>query len=146
MPRDVVPSFSGAALSLLELVEQHVVRHDEVGPVADEQVLAVESGRGKAVELGDERRGVDDHAVAEQVAGAGVEDARRDQVQLEVAVRVDHGVAGVVPATVANDEIGLVGKVVDHAALSFVAPLGADDGDDGHGVATRTSAAGKAPS
>ena len=134
---------AGAALALLELVEQDVVRHHEVRPVADEQVLAVEAARRQAVELADERRRIDDHAVAEQVPGAGVEDARRDQVELEVPVRVDHRVAGIVPAAVADDEVRVVGQVVDHPALSLVTPLGADDGDDGHGVATTTSACGE---
>jgi hypothetical protein len=56
-----------------------------------------------------------------------------------VPVRVDHRVAGVVPAAVADDEIGVIGEVVDHPTLALVAPLGADHGDDGHGGATATS-------
>jgi hypothetical protein len=105
-----------------------------VGTVADEEVRRVESRAREVLDLGDEGGRVDHDAVAEEVPRAGVEDARRDQVELEVAVRVDDRVAGVVAAAVANDEIGLVGEVVHHATLALVAPLGADDGDDGHGA------------
>ena len=113
-----------------------------MGAVADEQVVAADAGRVQPVELGHERRRVDDHAVAEQVQRPGREDSRWDQVQLEVPVRVDHGVAGVVAAAVADDEVRVGRKVVDDAALALVSPLRADDGGDGHGAATMTSAAG----
>ena len=65
-------------------------------------------------------------------------------MELEVAVRVDHRVAGVVAAAVADDQVGIVGQVVDDPALALVAPLGADDGDDGHGAAAATSGCGNA--
>jgi hypothetical protein len=110
-----------------------------VGPVADEQVAAVEASCQQAVELLDQRRRVDHHPVAEQVPRAGMEDARWNQVELEMAVPVDHRVAGVVAAAVADDEVRVIGEVVDDPALSLVTPLGSDDGDDGHGVATTTS-------
>ena len=72
----------------------------------------------------------------------GREDPRRDQVELEVPVRVDDGVAGVVAAAVADDEVRIGREVVDDAALPLVSPLRADDGDNGHGAATTTSSAG----
>ena len=78
---------------------------------------------------------MDDHPVAEQVAGGAVEDPRRDQVQLEVAMGVDHGVAGVVAPAVADHQAGVSSEVVDNPALSLVAPLGSHDGDHGHGQA-----------
>ena len=65
------PQLRLAPLALLELVEQHVVGHHQVRPLADEEVGAVEAGRRQAVELVHQRRRVDDHPVAEQVAGRG---------------------------------------------------------------------------
>ena len=43
------------------------------------------------------------------------------------------GVAGVVAALVADDQIGLLAEEVDDLAFAFVAPLGADDHGRGHG-------------
>ena len=120
-------------LALLELIDQHVVWHDEVRAVADEQAARGDSRRFELIELADKRRRIDHHAVAEQVARRRVEDPRGDQVQLEVAMPIDDGVAGVVAALVAHDEVGVRGEIVDDAALALVTPLGADDGDDGHG-------------
>jgi hypothetical protein len=152
-PRDLVdvgrpdaargrPELRRSAFTLFELIEKHVVRHHQVGAVADEQVRAVEAGSRQAVELRDERGWVDDHPVAEQVPRPGVEDPRRDEVELEVTVRVDDGVTGVVAAAIADDEVRILGQVVDDPALPLVAPLGANDSDDGHGAATSTSVRG----
>jgi hypothetical protein len=90
IPRDVVPSFFAPRSRSSELVDEHVVRHDEVRPVADDQVVAAEARRAETIELDDQRWGVDDDAVAEQVPRRRMEDARGDQVELELAVRVDH--------------------------------------------------------
>src|SRR5262249_15022324 len=48
----------------------------------------------------------------------------------------DEGMAGIVPALEAHDDVGLFRQPVDDLALSFVAPLGADDDNVGH---SRTS-------
>ena len=60
------------------------------------------------------------------------------EVELEVTVWVDHGVAGIVPAAVADHQPRISREVVDDPALPLVAPLGSHDGDHGHGRA-RTS-------
>jgi hypothetical protein len=132
----------GTALSLVELVQHDVIRHDEVRAIADEQVVTGKPLGRQVIQLGDQRRRVDDHAVAEKVARGGVEDARRDEVELEVPVPVDDRVAGVVATAVADHEVGVGREVVDHAALALVSPLRPDNGDHGHGAATTTSAAG----
>ena len=137
------PQLRLAPFTLFELVDQDVVRHDQVRPVGDEQVAALEAGGDQAVQLVDQGRRVDHHPVAQQVAGRRVEDPRRDQVQLEVPVRVDHGVARVVAAAVAHHQVGVARQVVDDPAFSLVAPLGADHGGHGHGR-TQFSARGNA--
>src|SRR5205823_12982643 len=62
-----------------------------------------------------------------------VQDPRRDQVELEEPPACEHGVAGVVPALVADAEVHLVGEVVGGLALALVAPLAANDDRDRHG-------------
>ena len=62
----------------------------------------------------------------------GWQHARRHQVRDEL-LAVDHQrVAGVGAAAVAHDDVGALGEQVDDLALAFIAPLGADDDDDGH--------------
>ena len=60
----------------------------------------------------------------------GVEDPARNELELELAVLGDDGVAGVVAALRADDHIGLCREVVDDLALAFVSPLAADQDDD----------------
>ncbi len=62
----------------------------------------------------------------------GMEDARRDQVKAQDVPLCDHGVARVVPAVVAGDQVGLPGQVVHHPAFPFVSPLGSDHEDCWH--------------
>ena len=76
--------------------------------------------------VGDDLR-VDDHAVADQAQLAGVEDPRRDQVELVDLVAADDRVAGVVAALVADHDVGPLGEQVGDLPLPLVAPLGADN-------------------
>ena len=88
--------------------------------------------RLERVDLGEQRREVDDDAVADHRDDVVVEDPARDQLQ-GVALAADHdGVAGVVPALVAHDVGVLLGQQVDDLGLALVTPLGADDDGDGH--------------
>ena len=89
--------------------------------------LHVDAARAQAVDLADQDRRVDDDAVADDAARARVEDARRDQVELELLLAADDRVAGVVAALEAHDDVGVLGEQVDDLALALVAPLGADD-------------------
>ena len=68
--------------------------------------------------------GVDDHPVRDHRRDVRVQDAGRDQLQLEQPALGDHGVAGVVAALVPNDEVHPVGEVVDGLALALIPPLG----------------------
>ena len=79
------------------------------------------------VELADQRLRVDDDPVADDRRDVRVEHARRDEVELEDLVAVDHRVAGVVAALVADDHRHLLGQEVGRLALALVAPLEPDD-------------------
>ena len=54
------------------------------------------------------------------------QDAGGDEVQDVFRAADDDGVAGVVAALGADDDVGLLGEDVDDLAFAFVAPLGAD--------------------
>ena len=61
------------------------------------------------------------------------EDAARQQVQRVLLVADDDGVAGVVAAVELDDVVDATGEQVGGLALSFIAPLGADDDSGRHG-------------
>src|SRR5262249_28740824 len=91
-----------------------VVREDDVGVVADEQVRA----HGDAVGLGafyfrEEAGGVDDDAVGDEGAHVRLEPAGGQQGELVGLAVPDDGVAGVGPAVVADDEVMLIGEQID---------------------------------
>ena len=95
--------------------------------------LDVDRRAPQPVDLVGQHARVDDDAVADHAELAGVEDARRDQVELERLAVADDRVAGVVAALEAHDDVGPLGEQVDDLALALVAPLGADDHDAWHG-------------
>ena len=132
-----------AELRLARVVEQHVVRHDQVRVGADPQAGEVDALGAQAVELVGEDLRVDHDAVADRAELAGVEDPGRDQVELPLDVVADDRVPGVVAALEADHEVRVLGEQVGDLALALVAPLGADDHDAGHVV--RRSLRGEAP-
>ena len=89
------------------------------------------------VELLDEHRGVDHHAVADHRRDVRVEHAARHELEREHVVADDDAVAGVVAALVADHEVRLLREVVGESALAFVTPLGADDHRARHENLTR---------
>src|SRR5205814_116349 len=130
---DAAPGGAEAIVSsrlFLELVEERVVAHDHVRPLADDQVRGIDSSLFELADLFQKDDRVDDHAVADDAGAVRVEDARRDELELELAVLGDDGVAGVVAALGADDHVGLGGEVVDDLAFALVAPLAADQDDD----------------
>ena len=115
---------------LLQAVEQLVVRHADNGLVADFQVLRRDGDAAGAQTLGlvEHVLRINDHAGAEHVHGLVAQDAARHEVEHELALVVDDGVAGVVAALIAHDDVVLLAEQVDHAAFALVAPVDAYDG------------------
>ena len=122
-----------AELLLVGAVQQQVVRHDEVGVAADAQVVAADAAAAQRLDLTEQDVRVDDDAVADDARLGLVEDARGDQVELELLAVPHDGVAGVVAALEARDHVGLLGQQVGDLAFALVAPLGADNDGTGHG-------------
>ena len=121
-----------AAGLLLEPVEQDVVGHDDVGAVADLEAVEVDAAGAEALDLLAEDVGVDDDAVADDGGGLRPEDAGGDEVELELALLVEDGVACVVAPGEAGHDVSVLGEVVDDLPLPLVAPLAPDDGVCGH--------------
>ena len=122
-----------AQLRLARVVEQRVVGHDQVRVGADAQAREVDALGPQVVELAGQHLRVDHHAVADRAQPAGVEDPRRDQVELPLRPAVaDDRVAGVVAALEADHHVRVLGEEVGDLPLALVAPLGAHDDDAGH--------------
>ena len=81
----------------------------------------------QALDLVEQHPRVDHDAVADRARLPGIEDARRDQVELELLAVAHDRVAGVVAALEADHEVGPLGEQVGDLPLAFVAPLGAHD-------------------
>ena len=86
-----------------------------------------EAGVLELVDLVEEGHGVEHDAVADDALAVGAQDAAGDELQDELLAGDDDGVAGVVAAGVAGDDVELLGQHVDDLAFAFVAPLGAED-------------------
>ncbi|MBC7519576.1 MAG: hypothetical protein H7268_00555 [Sandarakinorhabdus sp.] len=132
-----------AALFLAGFVQCRVDRQDQRRVVGDAQRFR---GNGEALgtdfgDFGQQRVGVDDHAVANN-AKLAAHQPTGEQRQFIGLVADDQGVAGIVPALEAHHDIGAAGEPIDDLALAFVAPLGADDGYVGHGGLLRKGRGG----
>ncbi len=109
-------------------VEGAMVGQDEVGRFADEQAAGqLDAALFEAFDFADQRDRIDDDAVGDDAFFSRAQDAGGDEVQDEFFLADLDGVAGVVAALRADDDVGLLGEDVDDLSFSFIAPLGADE-------------------
>ena len=125
----------GVSQSLLaRSVDQTVVGQDDVGAVGKQELVADgDAPRRDGFHLGKQRFEVHDDAGPDH-SRAAANDAGGQKVEREVAIGEFDGVAGVVPAVVAGDDVEPVGEEIDDLPLALVAPLSAEHGQDLHGV------------
>ena len=126
------PNGGGTPRLLVEPVEERVVRHHQVSPGADDEVVRRDAAPRQLVHLGEQGLRVERHTRADQAAGLLVEDPGRHEVQCELAPGIDDGVAGVVAALGPDDDVGTTGQQVDDLALTLVTPLATNNGENRH--------------
>ena len=83
-----------------------VIRHDDVGALGDEEApFKLDAGHAllQGFHFIEKGVGIDGGAGTEQIDGVIAQDARRDEVEAEVAGVGNHGVTGVVAALIADD-------------------------------------------
>ena len=114
-------------------VELAVQGQDQRGVVGQHQHVGGDRDalRADPVDLGQQRPGIDDDAVADHRELA-LHDPRRQQRELVDLVADHQRVAGVVPALEAHHHVGPRRQPVHELALALVAPLGADHRHIGH--------------
>ena len=99
--------FRLALAQLALFIERAVIGQDEVRAVADQQVLSdPDAELAQAIDFADERDRVDDDAVADDADLAAPQNAGRNEMQDVFLAAVNDGVAGVVAALAADDDIG----------------------------------------
>jgi len=102
-----------------------MVRHDEVGVVADEEPSAdVDVELLELAYLLHEGDGIDNDAVADDAGDAGVKNAGRDEVKHVLLVADDDGVPRVRSSLVACDDIGALAQPIDDFFLFLRRPTG----------------------
>ena len=119
-------------------------RQNELRSIGDQQAtVGLDPRRLEAVDLFQQRRRRDHHAVTEHTLLFRVKDPGWDQVEREVPIGELHRMAGVMPALEANDGVETGTNQVDDLALTFVAPLKTDDDGVRHLPALRHNEARK---
>ena len=96
--------------------------------IADEEIARHRDAGGfQRIDLGEQRGRIDDQAVADDGLLAGPQDAARDQLEDELLFADEDGVAGIVAALIARDDVEPFGEEIDDLPLALVSPLGAQD-------------------
>src|SRR3989440_2322774 len=112
-----------AALLLLQLVEDRVPRHDQVGAVGDDKPVDADAARADLLHLFEQHSRIEHHAVADDAGRVGIENSGGNQVKPKFLAGIDDGVTGIVAALGADDHAGVLREEVDDLALPLVAPL-----------------------
>jgi hypothetical protein len=106
------------------LVEEAVIRQNQMSAVADEQILAdCDAQVPQAVDLGDKSDRIDNNTIADHTNFCPPEDSRRDEMQNVFDAPMNDRVPGVVSALAADHNVGFAREHVDNLAFSLIAPL-----------------------
>jgi len=97
----------------------HIEPAFDIDPIGDQFIY-----------LGEERFDIENDAVADRAAHAGVQNPARNLVEHERLVANVYGVAGVGAPLIADYPVSALREHIDELTLALVSPLGADD-DDG---------------
>src|SRR5678815_593858 len=129
------PDFPLASPRLRQHIKLPVVRQDDVSLFADEEpAVDVDARPGEFVDLLEERLRIDDDTIADDAGDAGMQNARRNQMQDELRPFHKNRMTGVVATLIPRDSREMRRQHVDDLALAFVAPLRAEHCDVHRGI------------
>ncbi len=116
-----------ALAQFARFVEGAMVGQHKVGRFADEEAAGqLDAPFFEPFDFRDQGDRINDHAVGDDAFFPRAKNAGGDEVEDEFFLPDLDGVAGVVAALGADDDVGLLGEDVDDFSFSFIAPLGAD--------------------
>ena len=125
--------FVGAASYFRRHIQFAVIWENQVGSIADVQAaFDVDTGFRQRFNFGHERRGIDDHARADDRVLVRAQDAAGDELKHIAILANDDRVASIVAAGNAHNIIKRPSQIIDNLALALVAPLRADHNDRFH--------------
>ncbi len=111
----------------LKLVKLSVPRHYDIRARVYAQIIAGNAALVHFVYFLDQHLRVDNDAAADKTFRFGIEDTRREKMQLINIIAVNDGMSRVIAAARADYNIRLCRHYVDYLALALVAPLSTDD-------------------
>ena len=114
--------FAAEAL-LLVLIEQNMVRHDDLHPVGNQDLRLRNACLLHSLQLLDKGRDGKGHAVSDDTGGVLIENTAGQQVKRKTAIVVDDGMTGVGAALITDDNVGSLGQKVSDLTLSFISPV-----------------------
>ncbi len=110
-----------------------MIRKNQVGAIADVQASRnADVGFFEHFDFGDERRGVDNHAGADDDVLLGPQDPTGDELENVAVLADDDRVPGIVASGDARDVIKRSRQIIDNLALAFISPLRANHNDRFH--------------
>ncbi len=112
---------------LLIAVLQHMIGHQQLRPLRDDQIGGGHALVGDALQLCDQFFDVQRHAVSDDIGYMGIERTGGEDMQCKSAVVVDDGMTGIGAALKADDNIGGLRQHIGDFALALVAPVCAYD-------------------
>jgi len=112
----------------MQRIEPFVVRHDEVGVMADEQPpLYVVAKLLYLLDLFEQGDGVDDDTIADNADATLVKNTGRNEMEHDRFVVETDGMAGIGATLIPDNNVIFFGKVVNKLSLSFIAELCSDN-------------------
>jgi hypothetical protein len=117
-----------------QLVELAMQGKDQGGVLGDLQIIRIDldAALSQSIDLAHQMPRVDHDAIADDAELAGAHHTGGQQRELEGLIADDEGVARVVAALEAHDDVSALRQPVDNLALALVAPLGANHYDVRH--------------
>ena len=118
----------GATRSFARAIKRGMVRQDDRTGFRHFQPRGdFDANRLQLVDLAQQIRHRQHHAIADIAGHAGAHNARRNQLQGGLLAADDERVSGIVAALKAHHALRVIGQPVNDLALALIAPLGADN-------------------
>ena len=117
---------SAQALLLVAVLE-HVVGHEQLGPLRNDQLGRRHTLIGDGLELLHQLHHIQGNAVANDVGDVGIKNAGGQNVKRKPTIVIDNGMSSVGTALEPDDHVRGLRQHVGDLALSFVAPVGTYD-------------------
>jgi hypothetical protein len=109
-----------------------VVGHNQVSTVTNEEAACTYAVALQIIYLLKKYCWINSHTIADNASYLRVKNARRDEMQPKLAIRVDYSMTGIVSAGETNYYLRLLSQKINYLSLPFITPLPSHDSYDSH--------------